>query len=213
MVPIIPLITAGVGLYSAWRSAQQQKEAEEAMKRQMKNRPTYAPSQSVKTLLNDTQGRINAVNPALIQSYQLAQQQAANQMGFAQRNATSGAEALAMASNAQAQVNAAIPKMAMMQADFQQNNLQAYYRALAAMSGEEQNVYQDQLARNSDMVNFQLGRMGAANANLGQGMGLAAAGLSAMGTGMYGNVYGQGQTNNGYRLPNFMTGPYSGIWG
>lgn len=180
------------GAYQAYRGYQKSQQEEELLNDQMKARPQYAPAPESKALLVDAQNRKNAVSPALLTAYRMAQQQAANTMAGAQRNATSGAEALAVGANAQNQFQSFIPQIAQMQTGYEQNNLNAYRQAMGNMAQERQMVFQDQLGRHSDLVNFHLGKMGAANTNMGQGLGLAASGFAGTQQYLDANVFGSG---------------------
>lgn len=192
---ILGLASLGMGAYQMAKAAKDKKKAEEEMKKAMAKRPDYQVSQSIKDQLADTRSRVNSVDPSIQLMQQQAQKQAAGTQANAQRNATSGAEALAVGSAAQGQLQSMLPQMAMLQRQNQQQNLGNYYNAQGAMANQDLIRAQDQQAKNSDMVNFALGKIGAASANMSSGISNAVGGV-------LGAAQGLGQMKN----PNFNNG-------
>lgn len=178
---LIPaLAQAGLGIYQSIKGASQAKKNDKLLQQQLAASPQYQESQYAKNMLADTQGRLGAVSPAVMMAYRNANQQAANVAGNAQRNATSGAEAISAAAGAQGAVNNVLPNLAGAQQDFEAQNRGQYYGALDNMTNERDKVFNDQVRRNMDMRNYFLGRTGAANRNLQSGInaiGTAAASI------------------------------------
>lgn len=192
---ILGLASLGMGAYQMAKAAKDKKKAEEDMKKAMAQRPDYQVSQSVKDQLADTRSRLNAVDPSIALMQQQAQKQAAGTQANAQRNATSGAEALAVGSAAQGQLQSMLPQMAMLQQQSQRQNLGNYYNAQGAMANQDLLVNQDQQAKSADMTNFALGKIGAASANMSSGINNAIGGaMSAV----------QGASQMGTGQPNFL---------
>lgn len=168
---LIPsLFGAGTSLVQMLGANSGRKKAEKEMNAALNAAPVYQPSQYAKNALAETLTSKNAINPALIMTYQQMQQGAANQTANAQRNATSGAEALNVGSAAQNDLQASIPKLAMMQTQYNQQNKDRYLGALENMANEDKFKHQSDVQRNSDRVNMAMGKFGANNAMFGQGV-------------------------------------------
>ena len=183
---IAGLAAAGIGAYQAINSSQKKKKADEEVKRNMANRPMQTTPESLKKQVQLAQSRLNATNPALLAAYQQAQQQQANSNSFAQRNATSGAQALNAASQSQAQTQALLPQLSQAQTQFQQQNLANYNQSLGLLTDDARLRTEDAQAANSDLTNFNLGQVGAASQGISSGIGLAAGGLASA-AGAYSN--------------------------
>lgn len=186
-MPIIAgsVIGLGTGLYQTISGSKQQKQGQKSFEAAMAARPQYQISDTVKQQLAEAQARYNAQNPAIAMAYQQAQQGMAGQMANAQRNASSGAQALAAGAGAQAQLQSIVPQLAAQQAAYSQQQYANLNQAQNLMSQEEKNRFADMLATNQAKQNFGLGLAQAGSAMKGQGMGalvqgglgLAAAGL------------------------------------
>lgn len=186
---------AGLGL-SAWQYAQAQKQkrdADEAAKKAMASRPTYQTPAALDEQLSTARAQMNAVDPSILATQQQLQQQQANQMAFAQRNAPSGAQALAAGAEATAQTQSIMPSLAREQRAFSMQNQANLNAALGAHTDDARMRHDDLLGRHADVVNYNLGRVGAAQQDKSQalamgvqsGMGLLGAynnGLNRMGS-------------------------------
>lgn len=177
----------GSGLYQTLSGASQQKKGQKAFEDAMAARPQYQISDTVKQQLAEAQARYNAQNPAIAMAYQQAQQGMAGQMANAQRNASSGAQALAAGAGAQAQLQSITPQLAAQQAAYSQQQQANLNQAQGLMSQEEKTRFADLLAANQARQNFGLGLAQAGSAMKSQGLGtiaqggmtLASAGLNA----------------------------------
>lgn len=187
-MPIIAgaVIGLGSGLYQTISGSKQQKSGQKAFEQAMAARPQYEISDTVKQQLAEAQARYNSQNPAIAMAYQQAQQGMAGQMANAQRNAGSGAQALAAGAGAQAQLQSIAPQLAAQQTAYQQQQQANLNQAQGLMSQEEKNRFSDMLAANQMKQNFGLGLAQAGSAMKSQGLGamvqgglgLASAGLS-----------------------------------
>lgn len=177
-------IAGGISLYQGAQAAKEKKRYDKKAQEALAAEPDYAPTKSARSLLAEASVNKNAVNPALQMAYRQAQQGAANQAGLAQRNATSGAEALAVGSAAQNNLQAAIPGIAAEQTQFNMANRGAYMQALDKMSAEERMQFEANRAKNSNLVNYYIGRTGAANANMNSAIMGGVGALAQAGTTM-----------------------------
>jgi hypothetical protein len=190
------IIGLGSGLYQTISGSKQQKRGQKAFEAAMAARPQYEISDQVKQQLAEAQSRYNAQNPAIAMAYQQAQQGMAGQMANAQRNASSGAQALAAGAGAQAQLQSIIPQLAQQQAAFQQQQQANLNQARALMGEEEMNQFRDQLAANQARQNFGLGLAQAGSAMKGQGLGaIAQGGLGLVSAGLMGKFNKANTTN------------------
>ena len=167
----------GSGIYQAIRGNRQAKKYNAKLENALANSPVYSESPYATALLADTQGRTNATSPAVQAALRNANQQTVNQMFNAQRNASSGAEAIAAAATAQQQNNSVLPNLAAAQQAYDAQNRGAYYSALDNMTNERDKVFSDRIRRNVDMRNYFLGRTASANRNLQSGLNSIGAGL------------------------------------
>lgn len=188
-MPIIAgaVIGLGSGLYQTISGSKQQKSGQKAFEQAMAARPQYEISDTVKQQLAEAQARYNSQNPAIAMAYQQAQQGMAGQMANAQRNASSGAQALAAGAGAQAQLQSIVPQLAAQQTAFQQQQQANLNQARGLMTEEQRTKFADMLAANQARQNFGLGLAQAGSAMKSQGigalvqggLGLATAGLNA----------------------------------
>jgi hypothetical protein len=170
------VVGLGTGLYQAISGSKQQKGGQKAFEQAMAARPQYEISDTVKQQLAEAQSRYNAQNPAIAMAYQQAQQGMAGQMANAQRNASSGAQALAAGAGAQAQLQSIVPQLAQQQTAYNQQQYANLNQAQNAMGEEEMNQFRDQLAANQMKQNFGLGLAQAGSAMKSQGLGAIAQG-------------------------------------
>lgn len=197
---ILPLITTAAGLYNSAQQKRKQDEADKLARASIANRPEYQVSDASKNYLADTQGRLDATSPGVIAAQRQIQQGAANQMGFAERNASSGAQALAVGAGAQSLAQSAYPQLAQQQDNYAQQNRGQYYQALQGMDEQNQRQFESRTNKYSDLTNFYLGQVGAANANRGQSLSLAATGLASFASAFGGNGTNPNQSTFGSYL-------------
>lgn len=175
---IAGLISAGVGTYTAIKASNEKKKAQAAFDAAMKNRTNYQPTEASKQALIESESQKNALSPAVLMAYQQALAQTAAQQNLIQKNATSGAEALSSSSAAQNSFQNLLPQLMGAQQSYQDKKQANYYNALGDMSRQQEMVQEDKNAKQSDLINYYLGRMGAANTNKTQGIAMAAQGAS-----------------------------------
>jgi len=202
-MPIIAgaAIGLGSGLYQTISGSKQQKQGQKAFEEAMAARPQYQISDTVKQQLAEAQARYNAQNPAIAMAYQQAQQGMAGQMANAQRNASSGAQALAAGAGAQAQLQSIAPQLAAQQTAYQQQQYANLNQAQGLMSQEEKNKFSDMLAANQARQNFGLGLAQAGSAMKSQGLGsIAQGGLGLASAGLMGK-FNKTNTTNGNTNP------------
>ena len=191
----MPLIAStimqlGSGIYQTVSGAKQQKKGQKTFEDALAARPQYQISDTVKQQLAEAQARYNAQNPAIAMAYQQAQQGMAGQMANAQRNAASGAQALAAGAGAQAQLQSIVPQLAQQQAAFQQQQYANLNQAQGLMSQEEKTRFSDMLAANQARQNYGLGLAQAGSAMKSQGLGSIAQGGMNLATAGLGNNFG-----------------------
>lgn len=184
MLPLlIPAITAAAGLAQTYFAGQKQREEDAKLKAKLANRPTYKPSEYIKNMLADARARANAESPAVRLAYEQARQQAADTTSQAQINATSGAQALGVASSAQQQFQHIAPQLAAQQEAYHQANLNRMDNATQAMTAEERAAHEDAISKYNDMINYHLGKVGAYNQNKMMGISAAIQGASGLADG------------------------------
>ena len=203
-MPLFGGISAGIALLGMGLSAAQyakaqkdKKRADAAVQKDLAARPNYSTPQAVKDQLAEAQSRNGAVNPAIQIAQQQAQQQQANQIGAAQRNASSGTQALSAAAEATANANSILPNLVQYQTGYDAQNRQELAGARGAAIDDSRIQQQDMINRNQESANYNLGRVGAAQNDKSQALGL---GLAALQTGV--SAYGAyGRPNTGTTLP------------
>jgi hypothetical protein len=180
-MPVTAAIIGGVvglgsGLYQTISGSKQQKSGQKAFEQAMAARPQYEISDTVKQQLAEAQSRYNAQNPAIAMAYQQAQQGMAGQMANAQRNASSGAQALAAGAGAQAQLQSIAPQLAAQQAAYSQQQQANLNQARGLMTEEQRTKFSDMLSANQARQNFGLGLAQSGSAMKSQGLGAIAQG-------------------------------------
>jgi len=161
------------GIGSAISNAQKQRDADAKLKAQIANRPTYKPSEYIKNMLADARARANAESPAVRMAYEQVRQQAADTTAQAQRNSTSGAQALGVSAAAQQRMQNVTPQLAAQQEAYHQAGLNRMDSATQAMTAEERAAHEDAIAKYNDMINYHLGKVGAYNQNKAMGINAA----------------------------------------
>ena len=123
----------------------------------------------------------------------------ANAQGLAQRNASSGQQALAMGSSNMGQYNQAIMDLGQLQNQFQQQGIQNTAAARNLMIGEGDKAFASRRQKEDQYANLYAGQLAAGNAMLGQGLSsIAQSSISAVSAGKDANV---GKSNTGSSLP------------
>lgn len=184
-------LQTGLGIYQAITGGRQAKKNDKLLQQALASSPVYQESPYAARMLADSQGRLNATSPAVLAAYRNANQGAANQAAVAQRNASSGAEAISAGAVSQNQVNNVLPGLAGAQQSFDAQNRGVYYDALGNMTNERDKVFNDQMRRNMDMRNYYLGRTAAGNRNLQSGINSLASGISGAGSALSGLPFGK----------------------
>lgn len=187
--------------FSAWQYSQAQKDKKEqdaAAKKALASRPTLGTPDTLTEQIDTARAQMNSVDPSLIATQQQLQQQQANQMAFAQRNASSGAQALAAGAEATAQTQAIMPALMREQRGYNMQNLANLNNALAAGTENARMRHDDQLGRYGDQVNYSMGRMAAAQQNKSQAIALGAQSLMGVMQGM--------GPNTGFGMPTAAAG-------
>jgi hypothetical protein len=197
------IIGLGSGLYQTISGSKQQKKGQQAFEEAMSARPQYQISDTVKQQLAEAQSRYNAQNPAIAMAYQQAQQGMAGQMANAQRNASSGAQALAAGAGAQAQLQSIAPQLAAQQAAYSQQQQANLNQARGLMTEEQRTKFSDMLSANQARQNFGLGLAQSGSAMKSQGLGaIAQGGLSLATAGLNANAKTNAKIPTGFTNSN-----------
>lgn len=170
----------GFGIYDAIAGAKQRKKAQAALESAMAARPDFQISQEAKDLVTNQQNALNAGNPAIDALYKQNQTAAANVMANAQRNATSGTEAMQAAANAQAMQMAQNPQLAQLQMQSDMANRGALSNALLNMQQQKQIKAQDMLDKNQMWQTYRAGQMAAAADRIKSGKASLVQGVNAV---------------------------------
>lgn len=152
----------GFGIYDAIAGAKQRKKAQAALESAMAARPDFQISQEAKDIVTNQQNALNAGNPAIDALYKQNQTAAANVMANAQRNASSGSEAMQAAANAQAMQMAQNPQLAQLQMQSDMANRGSLANALLNMQQQKQIKAQDMLDKNQMWQTYRASQMAAA---------------------------------------------------
>lgn len=213
-LPFLALAQLGIGLISgAKASSDRKREAARAEKLLASQKP-YQTSQYAYDMANDARGRLNAIDPAVLAAQGQLDQSVSNQSAYAQRNAASGAQALALSAAARSQANSQLPMLAAQQAASARNNRQAYYQSLMNLQNEGARTFDSNRDIFSDNINFTLGKMQAASQRQGQGMQTAAMGAGNLlggmsGGGVLGAMRQQSPGTGGYYPSPWSTNGYT----
>jgi hypothetical protein len=175
----------GLSAYQYKKAQKEKQKADAALENQRANRPSYKSPQALKDELAEAKARSGAVSPAVQMAQAQALKQQANQIAAAQRNASSGAQAIQSAANASAQANSILPGLADLQQNFDLQNRQQLTNARGAGIEDSRVMQQDALNRQQEATQFELGKVGAAQNDKSQALGLGLAALNAA-TSIYG---------------------------
>ncbi len=137
---MLTLGLAGAGVLSggiqAISGASQARKAKKDLLNQINNQSLYQPSEYAQRSLAEAQARENAKAAAVKYGESMAASGLANAQGLAQRNASSGSQALAMGASNIGQYNQAIMDLGQVQNQFQQQGIQNTAAARNLMIGE-----------------------------------------------------------------------------
>lgn len=174
-------VQLGLGLYNAIHGAKERKKAQAALESAMNARPDFQISQEAKDIVTNQQNALNAGNPAIDALYKQNQIAAANTMANAQRNATSGTEAMQAAANAQAMQMAQNPQLAQLQMQSDIANRGQLTNALLNMQQQKLIKAQDMLDKNQMWQTYRAGQMAAAADKIKSGQAGLVQGLNSLG--------------------------------
>jgi hypothetical protein len=181
---MLTLGLAGAGVLSggiqAISGASQARKAKKDLLNQINNQSLYQPSEYAQRSLAEAQARENAKAAAVKYGESMAASGLANAQGLAQRNASSGSQALAMGASNIGQYNQAIMDLGQVQNQFQQQGIQNTAAARNLMIGEGDKAFASKRQKEDMFSNLYAGQLAAGNAMLGQGLSsIAKSGISA----------------------------------
>jgi len=211
------LLNLGIGAISRHKAKKEYNAAEKAFKNAYGSRPMYQIPKEVQQQLAMQQAQYNAEDQSIKQARAAQDQSLANYMGSAQRNASSGQQALATAGEVAGMGMQGNARLAAQQFQNQLQKGATLTDAQNAMAQQRGIQFGDALNRNYEMQNYELGKMQAQRQNMNDAnqmiygaardlMPAAIGGLGALlgkkgsgiGSGLpglqYKNVYGDGQT-------------------
>lgn len=168
----ISAISSGIqgiaGLVGNIQAKKRYNKAEEAFKLAQGSRPAFQISPEIKQQLAMQQAQYNAEDESIKQAKAAQDQSLANYMGTAQRNASSGAQALATAGEVAGNTQQNAARLAGQQFQNQMQKNQMLGQAQGAMAQQRAMQFQDALAANQDRQSFELGKMQAERANINE---------------------------------------------
>jgi hypothetical protein len=181
---MLTLGLAGAGVLSggiqAISGASQARRAKKDLLNQINNQSVYQPSEYAQRSLAESQARENAKAAAVKYGESMAASGLANAQGLAQRNASSGSQALAMGASNIGQYNQALMDLGQVQNQFQQQGIQNTAAARNLMIGEGDKAFASKRQKEDMFSNLYAGQLAAGNAMLGQGLSsIAQSGISA----------------------------------
>ena len=136
-------------------------EAEEAHKLAMGGRPSFQISPEIKQRLAMEQAQYNAEDQSIKQARAAQEQALANYMGTAQRNASSGTQALATAGEVAGNTMQGAARLGAQQFQNQLQKGQTLAQAQGAMAQQRGLKFEDALAANQEKQAYELGKMQA----------------------------------------------------
>jgi hypothetical protein len=170
--PLAGLISGGIqgiaGLVGNVQAKKRYNQAEEAFKQAMGSRPSFQISPEIKQQLAMQQAQYNAEDESIKQAKAAQDQALANYMGSAQRNASSGAQALATAGEVAGNSMQNAARLSAQQFQNQMQKGQSLAGAQGAMAQQRALQFQDALAANEAKQAFNLGQMQAQRANINE---------------------------------------------
>lgn len=212
----IGAVTGGIqalsGLVGNIQSKKLYREAEQALNRAQAARPAFQIAPEVKQQLAMQQAQYNAEDESIKQAKAAQDQALTNYMGTAQRNASSGAQALATAGEIAGNTQQNAARLAGQQFQNQLQKGQMLGQAQGAMAQQRALQFQDALMANQEKQSFELGKMQAQRANINESNKNIFAGLPGAigGLGMaYKGLKGLKGTSGGSDLPMADYGTFS----
>lgn len=178
------LVQSGVGIADWIKSGKERKKYLKESEQALAGLPQYTASQYAKQDLAGAQANANAIDPSVMMQYNQAQQNAANTAAAGQRSAMSGAEAIQAAALGQQIAASQAPSIAAQQSQYAMANRAALSRALQGMTAEQQNVFNSKNSIANQMLNYKLGRLGAAEQRKADGIKNTVGGIGAVGSGV-----------------------------
>ncbi len=155
-------LTQGIiGLVGRRKAQKQYNQAEEAHKLAMGGRPSFQISPEIKQRLAMEQAQYNAEDQSIKQARAAQEQALANYMGSAQRNASSGAQALATAGEVAGNTMQGAARLGAQQFQNQLQKGQTLAQAQGAMAQQRGLKFEDALAANQEKQAYELGKMQA----------------------------------------------------
>lgn len=184
-------LQAGFGIFQSIKNNKLRKQREAELEQAVNSMPEYTESPIVKGMVAQAQAQQNAINPAVMAMYQQAQQQAANTMAAAQRNASSGPEAINAALMAQNIANSQAPQAALQQTQYNMANRANLQNTQSALNNERQNVFNSRVAKNDALQNLKTMQFGNAQKLWQDAWGNIIGGANATGNAV-GSIIGGG---------------------
>jgi len=166
-----------IGGIQSIAGASQASKAKKSLLNSINNQSVYQPSQYAQQALAEAQARENAKSAGVTYGENMASRGLANVYANAQKNASSGAQALGMGAVGQAQYNQAVTDLGQQQNAYNQQAIQNTNAARGGMINEQEKAFNSVMAKQSALQNLYTGQLGAGNAMLGQGLGTVASGL------------------------------------
>jgi hypothetical protein len=150
-----------IGVVGNIKAKKQYNQAEEAHKLAMGGRPSFQISPEIKQRLAMEQAQYNAEDQSIKQARAAQEQALANYMGSAQRNASSGTQALATAGEVAGNTMQGAARLGAQQFQNQLQKGQTLAQAQGAMAQQRGLKFEDALAANQEKQAFELGKMQA----------------------------------------------------
>jgi hypothetical protein len=150
-----------IGVVGNIKAKKQYNQAEEAHKLAMGGRPSFQISPEVKQRLAMEQAQYNAEDQSIKQARAAQEQALANYMGSAQRNASSGTQALATAGEVAGNTMQGAARLGAQQFQNQLQKGQTLAQAQGAMAQQRGLKFEDALAANQEKQAYELGKMQA----------------------------------------------------
>jgi hypothetical protein len=168
----IGAISSGIqglaGIVGNIQAKKRYNKAEEAFKLAQGGRPSFQISPEIKQQLAMQQAQYNAEDASIKQAKAAQDQALANYMGSAQRNASSGAQALATAGEVAGNAMQGAARLGAQQFENQMQKGQSLAGAQGAMAQQRALQFQDALSANQERQSFDLGQMQAERSNINQ---------------------------------------------
>ena len=159
-------VSAGTGIIKLFHGAHQNKLANQVKIPEA----SYETSPYAQNILAEATRLKNSQMPGMNSAVNNIYGNQANSMGSVERNATSGAQALAMTAAIQGNTNQAFQGLSNQQNQYAQNQEQNYVNANQGMINEGDKVYQDRVRQQQQAIAEKNALRGAATQNFGGGL-------------------------------------------